>query len=769
MPTGLDLHLFPLYRQNGREMPSLPGVLTMTPPRRAARGREQDRLIVYLALTGNTPFSTADYMQAASQVASRFYQTPGSLTFAMRSAAQALNDSLLERNLLTTGRGQFAIGWLTLAALREAQLFLLLSGPMHAFVLTPEAARHIYDADLSGRGLGLSQALTGYFARTDLQPGQYVLLCSQCGVGWESALAGGSGSSSPNALRRRLMTLTTADVNAVLIRTEQGNGELIYQKGERTEETTREKNATETLPAPVQPETSAWYASSQSESSPRQDAAPSAYAIPPQPENPLQVTPDARLQQTSPADEALPETDATSAQPSRHPRLSPEQTRRAARTALNLIDGWRRVTAAIGRGAQKILPLLLPHSDPQEPVRLPSWWMTFIAIAVPLVVVTIASLVYFSLGVPVENDEYYRQAQAAAARALSEGDPVRQREAWEQTLALLNLLEERRKTPESQALRQQARARLDELLGIIRLDFQPVLNASLGSDIRITRMAATDTELYLLDDASDQVLRIFLAAGGYQRDANFICRKGLYAGHSIGDLVDIIILPRGNATGASLLGIDAAGNLIYCAPNQQPEVVALPPPDTGWGRVAAAVFDNQILYVLDSSGNAVWMYFGDDSVFKKRPAFYFDDQIPPLMGALDLAVNGDDLYILHADGHLTTCTYGRLDTVPTRCVDPSPLTDPHPAVQGQNPFQKKKPKQILISAPPDSALLLLDEAAPIVYRFSPRTIELQSQIYPPMDARGLLAGGIPSAMTMNANHVLFLAFGDRVYFAGGVP
>jgi hypothetical protein len=174
------------------------------------------------------------------------------------------------------------------------------------------------------------------------------------------------------------------------------------------------------------------------------------------------------------------------------------------------------------------------------------------------------------------------------------------------------------------------------------------------------------------------------------------------------------------------------------------------------------------LYVLDSGANAVWVYAEEDGVFKKRPFFYFDEQIPLLTKAVDLAVNGDDLYILHADSHLTTCTYGRLDTTPTRCIDPRPLVDTHPAAANSHSFQTKQLRQILISAPPDSALLVLDAAEAVVYRFSPRQVELQSQFYPLADSVGQPAG-MPSAMTMNAGHVLFLAFGNRVYFANNVP
>ena len=63
--VSLDLTLTPLYRINGQESASVPGLLAIMPPRKTARGREQDRLVVYLLLTGNATFSTAEYTQLA--------------------------------------------------------------------------------------------------------------------------------------------------------------------------------------------------------------------------------------------------------------------------------------------------------------------------------------------------------------------------------------------------------------------------------------------------------------------------------------------------------------------------------------------------------------------------------------------------------------------------------------------------------------------------------------------------------------------------------
>ena len=92
---ALDLTLTPIYRINGQEIASLPGVVALTPPANAARGREKDRLIVYLLLTGNSTFSTSEYLKVAQDAANIYYKTSGALTSALRTAADHVNKTLL--------------------------------------------------------------------------------------------------------------------------------------------------------------------------------------------------------------------------------------------------------------------------------------------------------------------------------------------------------------------------------------------------------------------------------------------------------------------------------------------------------------------------------------------------------------------------------------------------------------------------------------------------------------------------------------------------
>ena len=166
----------------------MPGLLAITPPRSAARGREQDRLLAYLLLTGNSSFTTTEYTQIAEDAAKTFYSTGGSITNALRAAGEFVNKRLLDRNMTTSSRGQYATGWLTLAAVRDAQCTLLMSGPMHIYRFGPGEPRHIFEPHVSGKGLGMSQAAPIHYAQVTLNPGECLLLCGKIPRGWESAL-----------------------------------------------------------------------------------------------------------------------------------------------------------------------------------------------------------------------------------------------------------------------------------------------------------------------------------------------------------------------------------------------------------------------------------------------------------------------------------------------------------------------------------------------------------------------------------------------------
>ena len=791
MRESLDLTILPLCRLNGQEVQSLPGLRAVSPPRRAARGRERDRLMLFLTISGNTVISTAEYLQMTSQAAEVFYQSMGSVTASLRSTAISLNQTLLERNLSTTGSGHYAIGWLVLGAVRGNQIFLAQSGTTHVFWLGAGESRHIFDQQLSGRGLGISQTTNINYSQLSLSSGDRLLFCGPIHSSWVKAFLEDRSPTTLDVTRRRLFSLADGDIHAILVQAQAGKGDITVLHPGQPEQAA-ELEATPPRSQPIlQPSIASGTPSVQEgispvpispdilpEQVPPRDQPP-AYSIPPQSESytpaipgdtsPSKVTYPTSLPQVKPQDEEQVIPKRRGSTPARSNRIR-EGARKVVLILVSGKQAWKRMTEKTLVGLRRFLPRLLPGTQSDIPSLPPGLVMFVIAVAVPLIIATIAGLVYFRTGRSMQYREYFEKAELIAASTTGQSDPIALRKAWEETLYYVSKAEEYQETSQSQSLRQQAQNSLDTLLGIVRLDYKAGLN-DLPNPNGITRMAADDLNLYMLDAKSGNVLRAYVTDHRYQIDNTFRCDPGIYNDIQVGSLVDIVIFPKTIQKDAAVVGIDSMGNLLYCVPDLPAEAKSLVQPNTNWKQVTAFAFDANNLYVLDAPARAVWIYPYDfeSGGFTSGPTFYFSDQVPQLETVIDIAVNGDDLYLLHADGHLATCSYSRLEAVPTRCIDPNPIVDPHPAAQGSEGFAQTRFIQIMFSPPPDSAVLLLDADGRSIYRLSPHSLELQNQLHAFPGDKNPLPSGILTAMTVNTSHVLFLAYEDRVVFALDVP
>ena len=860
MPT-FNLNILPIHRINEKESADLPGLLAVAPPRKAARGREKDNLIVYLMLSGNATFSTGELTQINAAAANVFYQSAGSLTSAMRKAAENINGVLLERNLSTTGRGQYALGLLVLAVVRDAQCTVLLAGPTHAVWVSEGQSRHIHDPALSGKGLGSSQSIQTYFSQVEMHSNDLLVLCGKFPKDWEADLMGERPPASLDASYRKL-TLTKGDLNAALIQSQSGQGVITIlhadinaprQTQPTPNSTPQEVISSESFPdlnqTPLEESVSSQspvsgldtadehrlldhqqlpitnYQSPPSITEEQLDelvdfaahmVQPSAYAIPPQPDEmiplPKEETPSAvsttprnfppsipRVQSVEPKIEPIiagesEEPDAefetavetetpvsvaeSNAAKAEKPNAHAEATRQMAKVMVGGIQTGRRVNERVGSFLRRFIPRLLPgtemaEGEPQQQQMfvIPTYAMVFIAVIIPVLVVTIASVIYLRFGQSVQYDEYYSQALNARAQAVSETDPARQREAWQSVINFIDKAEAYRETDESKLLRSEAQSNLDTLIGVVRLEFIPAFTNGLGSSTQISRMAASESDLYMLDAERGNILHATFTGRSLELDSAFNCQPGTHAGYQVGTLVDLLALPKVNAASATVLGIDASGNLLYCAPGQVPQAIPLPSlPNTNWGRITSFVLDNGNLYVLDATSRAVWVFVGKDSAFVDTPYFYFGNQIPNTIdSAIDLAVSGDDLYLLHADGHISTCIFSRIAETPTRCIDPVVFQDAFPAHEGLNVFAQAHFTQMSLTNPPNSVILLLDSENQSVFRFSPRSLELQNQVSGYAGKGNPFQSGPVGAMTVSPNYVLYLAIGDQVYFATNLP
>jgi hypothetical protein len=785
--NALDLSFLSLYRVNGQEWPLLPGLLAQNPPKKAARGRDQDRLIVYLTLAGNVMYSTGEYAQIVGQVAETFYATSGSLTFALKSAAEALNTYLVDRNMKTTSKGQYSIGALVLCALRGNSMFIIQAGPTHVYHLSKET-NHIHDLQLAGKGLGLSQTARMYIAQATLNSGDRMLICAALPPNWEKSLGEEHGIPTLEATRRRLLAITESNVSAVLVQAVDGSGGMNIirsAKGLPAEPAQTGVPIPEPKPAMAAPFHDAIQPAPPPPAFERppvevvpsnppvanrlsgvQDVKPPVESIPSRP-------PSLVSSPTPPKEEYLPE-------PKAFIRLETREKfrdgmRAAARSLAQSIRNGRALTEKVTAWSDRAIPRLLPGDQENASASFPSFLPLFIAVVIPLIVVTIGYIAYRQLGQPEQYTAYYQQANEARARALAETDPTKIRVQWETVIDRLDNADKYRDgvTPESQKMRQEAQAALDTLARIVRLEFRPAFNTALSQSTQVARMSASDTDIYLLDASRGAVMRGTYNGANYDLDGTFLCGPGLYDGIQVGRLIDIIALPRSNPADATLLAIDASGNLEYCAPETTPKASFLQMPDTGWKTITSIAYEANNLYVLDAPGRAVWVYFGTFEIkFPERPYFFFQAQIPEgLERAIGLAVNGDDLYLLNQDGHMTTCTLSRIDASPTRCNDPALYIDTRPGYQSGRQLVDGKFSQITFTSPPNPSVALLQPYTQSIFRFSARALELQNQIRSEAGKADLLPKATQiTAMAFSPNKVLFIFMENgQVFFAANVP
>jgi hypothetical protein len=752
-------------------------------------------------MTGNSPLSVEAHSQLLQRLAEKFYKTSGSLTAALRTVVDALNLFLLDRNLRSTSVGRQGVGQLILVALRADTAYLTQCGGVHTFVVTPQETRDLYEPQSAGRGLGLSRTTPMRFLQVKLNPDDFLVLTTQASASWTNTLLAHPGQLGLESLRRRMLELGGPEFNAVVVQVLAGTGKLRILKPKAegaspsrplTPVATMNPDSTArptpvedkrpglpSLPVDSQAEIAQYVEAKRTElpSAPAETPADTPVVnedrrpgLPPIPVAPQAAHPE---ESYAPA-RVLPEADF-SLPPAPHddlplskPQKIPHVPRPRAESKLladsrhklgmvgsAILRALRSSLATLASALLRLLKSLLPDADV---LRIPPSMMVFIALAIPLILATVGGVVYLQRGRSQQHEVYFQQAVEDAAYATTLTNPLEQRMAWLTVIGELDKAENYTVSSQSQELRNTAYENLDTLDAIKRVGYQPAIVGGLDSNVRVTRIVATATDLYLLNAEQGNVLRAIMTGRGYEIDPNFQCGP-TFGPIDVGPLIDIAELPPGSFENASLLGLDASGNLLYCVIGGQPYSASMAPPNTGFGEPIAITLDRSDLYVLDPKVNAVWMYRNLE--VSQQPRLFFGDEIPPMEDVIDLTAYNEDLYLLHADGHITKCIYSGMAESPTRCDDPYPYSDNRPGRVHGPVIEDTVFNQMYFLSFPERSIYFLDPANRSVYYFSV-LLNLQCQY----QQKAPIATGKATAFAVSPNRTLFLAVGNNIYYAG---
>ncbi len=485
-------------------------------------------LIVLFTLPGDL-LASATRQELQQRLVATYFRTRGTVTSALRTAINDLNNSLLRRNLRTReGNMQ---GLLTVAVLRRDMLTLGHVGTTQSFLLRPGGVQRLNEGEPGGVGLGVSRTYRLRFSQARIQPGDQLLLVTIPPTGWTLAALAEIAQQPPEQARVRLKELAGKDVEAALAVVQQGAGVMsevkpqaaapirrrerragpiqgqALQPGGSAPETEPEQAGFAAPPTGLETEMPAGYIEIEPVEPPVQrteglylSGAPSGA----EPETPLAVPPrpipqePLRRLDRSARTRTVREQPAGEPKPARLPSLRLPHFNLRSRLASIWRTG-RRTGRQVNQGGKAFAGRLMPGRSEQQ--QLSPGLLLFVAVAVPIIVVAVAATIYIYApsGRTEQQQASLNQAAQYAAQAGQDQNEVLKRNSWGQVLYWLDESDRYGKTDESDALRKQANNALDAMDGITRVELQPVFTGGFDTSLQFTRMVATPTDVYLLE------------------------------------------------------------------------------------------------------------------------------------------------------------------------------------------------------------------------------------------------------------------------------
>jgi len=615
-----------------------PCAAALTPPPRAARGREDEHLFILLDLAG--PASPHLYRELREVMAQTYWSAAGSITAALRRAATAANERLFHANLHSAPSDRCQ-GSLVSAVLHNDDLFVLQAGSGQAWFVRDGDLRRLARGE-EPPPLGIGPLVDVRLYHTFVAPGDTLLLASRALI----QRVGDTGLA--RVLPRAEMQLVLdglgqvgvgVDFTALIVRWTQ-----VAQAPAPTE--------APGLPATVQREP---FKIKGSEAAPYVKGSEAAPSRPKR-----RVQPKPARKPPRPKRRARPKP-ARKRGPSLGERV--KSGIRSIGRGVAAAGGW--LTGGVTTLFQRLLPgperaarrrVRSPRPVPKENRAV----MMAIAIGIPIVLAIIVLLAYLTFGADSRIQGFIQQTEQEIALAQAAGDDAEEaRVHWEAALGHARKATRLRPNdPVATVLQAQARAAIDLIDGIVRL--QPVQLWDFGAGTVRRHLVIHGQMAFVLDPAGGWVARVSLNPAGAieQGEAPILVQTGQQVGGGeVGNLVGCAWVSSGGERQTSgLLVLEETGALISHDPawvdeGGQPRLVRsflgtsprLPRDvDSFGGR----------LYVLDVDANQIWRYDPRGDTYPERPDRYFVTSPPKsLASALDMAIDGN-IYVLYEDSQI---------------------------------------------------------------------------------------------------------------------
>jgi hypothetical protein len=603
---------------NGAQVDGTPCTAVQRAPAGAASGRDGEQLFFLLHLSAEA--SPQVYEVLRSVAVEAYWRTPGSTTGALRKAAIAANNRLVQVNSSSHG-SRPCLGDMACAVLHEDDLFVLQAGRVCSSLLHRGRLQDLGGSHRSspiGKGEVADVRVSHAFSAS----GDTLLLAAPS----LTPLAGGepldrllADAELPLVLSKLAQTAAESDFTALVARRSVADRAV-------------DKPA-EARPAPSPP------AGRERDRPPKK----------------------ARLRaRTRVKEEGRVRIWARRTGPKVKAWLS--DASRSAGRAIASAGAW------LARSTKTVLRRTLPGRDQTAPRSVsdePAYpeerraLMRGIAVGIPVVVAVLVALAYLSFGADARFQRQIQQAQQQIDLAAAAVDPDEARDHLRLALQYASdAVASKPDDPEAARLKGEAEAALDVMDHIVRLTAVEVWDCQGASP---SQLVARGQMLFVLDSSADWLVRLDLNVTGDSLSTPTSFTELAQLGHMIGvdqvaELVDCAwVDTAGGRETSGLVVLDHSGGLLTYDPG--------PAGQAGGARVTRCALRDVLagtarsvdtfqgrLYLLDPVGRQIWRYVPEGDSYPYSPEPYYASSPPRgLDGAIDMAIDGS-VYVLHDDG-----------------------------------------------------------------------------------------------------------------------